>query len=53
MSPSNLDSSLYFIQSSISKDVLWASLVVQLVKNLPAVRETWVQFLGWEDLLEK
>ena len=31
----------------------WASLVAQLVKNLPAVRETWVQSLGWEDLLEK
>ena len=30
-----------------------ASLVAQLVKNLPATRETWVQFLGWEDLLEK
>ena len=31
----------------------WASLVAQLVKNLPAVRETWIQLLGWEDLLEK
>ena len=30
-----------------------ASLVVQLVKNLPAVRETCVQPLGWEDPLEK
>ena len=30
-----------------------ASLVAQLVKNLPAVQETWVQFLGWEDPLEK
>ena len=30
-----------------------ASLVTQLVKNLPAMRETWVQFLGWEDPLEK
>ena len=27
----------------------WASLVAQLVKNLPAMRETWVLFLGWED----
>ena len=27
--------------------------VAQLVKNLPAVWETWVQSLGWEDLLEK
>ena len=30
-----------------------ASLVTQLVKNPPAMRETWVQFLGWDDLLEK
>ena len=31
----------------------WASLVTQLVKNLPAVQETCVQSLGWEDPLEK
>ena len=31
----------------------WASLVAQLVKNPPALQETWVQSLGWEDLLEK
>ena len=31
----------------------WASLVAQLVKNLPAMWETWVQPLGWEDPLEK
>ena len=31
----------------------WASLVAQLVKNLPAVQETWVLSLGWEDPLEK
>ena len=31
----------------------WASLVAQLVKNQPAMRETWVQSLGWEDPLEK
>ena len=31
----------------------WASLVAQMVKNLPAVQETWVHSLGWEDLLEK
>ena len=29
------------------------SLVAQLVKNLPAVWETWVRFLGWEDPPEK
>ena len=31
----------------------WASLVAQLVKYPPAVQETWVQSLGWEDLLKK
>ena len=31
----------------------WASLVAQLVKNLSAMRETWVESLGWEDPLEK
>ena len=30
-----------------------ASLVVQMVKNLPATQETQVQILGWEDPLEK
>ena len=30
-----------------------ASLVAQSVKSLPAVQETWVQSLGWEDSLEK
>ena len=30
-----------------------ASLVAQMVKNLPAMWEAWVQFLGWEDPLEK
>ena len=29
----------------------WASLVAQLVKNLPAMQETWVQSLGWKDTL--
>ena len=31
----------------------WASLVAQLVKNPPAMQETWIQSLGWEDPLEK
>ena len=29
------------------------SLIAQLVKNPPAMQETWIQFLVWEDLLEK
>ena len=31
----------------------WASLVAQMVKNLPVMQETWVRSLGWEDPLEK
>ena len=31
----------------------WAFLVAQLIKNPPAMRETWVRSLGWEDPLEK
>ena len=33
--------------------MLLASLVAQMVKHLPAMRETWVRSLGWEDPLEK
>ena len=33
--------------------ILGASLVAQLVKNLPAMWETWVRSLSWEDLLEE
>ena len=39
--------------SENSCHIFWASLVAQMVKNLPAVQETWVQSLGQEDLLEK
>ena len=31
----------------------WASLVAQMVKNLPARWETWIQFLRWEDHLDE
>ena len=30
-----------------------ASLLAQMVKNLPAMHETWVRSLGWEDPLEE
>ena len=30
----------------------WASVVAQLVKNPPAMQETWVRSLGWEDPLD-
>ena len=32
---------------------MWASLMAQLVKNLPAMQETWVRSVGWKDLLEE
>ena len=53
--PGNVDYSLCFIQPGISYDVLCiqASLIAELVKNLPAMQETPVQYLGWEDPLEK
>ena len=33
--------------------MLGASLVAKVVNNLPAMQDTWVPFLGWEDPLEK
>ena len=37
----------------IKTKISGASLIAQLVKNLPAMRETWFRFLGQEDTLEK
>ena len=39
--------------SKVKKQNKWASLVAQRLKRLPAMRETWVRSLGWEDPLEK
>ena len=39
--------------STLLEYIYWDSLVAQLVKNLPAMQETLVQFLGQEDLLDK
>ena len=36
-----------------SKKYLWTSLMAQRLKHLPAMWETWVRSLGWEDPLEK
>ena len=33
--------------------MFWGSPVAHLVKNMPAMQESWVQSLGWEDPLEK
>ena len=43
----------YFTLLWLSNIPLGASLIAQLVKNLPAMKETLVQFLDWEDPLEK
>ena len=40
-----------FVFNCIS--VFWTSLVAQRLKHLPAMRETWVRSLGWEDPLEE
>ena len=47
-----MDSWIYLVLSSMYL-VIRASLIAQLVKNLPAVQETRVPFLGREDPLEK
>ena len=39
---------LCFIGRIKPQHLLWTSLVSQLVKNLPAVRESWVRSLSWE-----
>ena len=43
---------MVFHRTLYSNHMVWASLVVQQVKNLPAMQETLVRFLGWEDPLE-
>ena len=35
------------------RSYIWTSLVAQMVKHLPTMRETWVRSLSWEDPLEK
>ena len=47
----NISSLIWVFSSGVS--VLWASLVAQMVKNLPTMQETQVQSLGQEDFLEK
>ena len=46
-------SSIDMKQLTITENLLWASLLARMVKNLPAVRETWVWSLGQEEPLEK
>ena len=42
-----------FNYAFLLEDLRRSSLVAQMVKCLPAMRETWVRFLGWEDPLEE
>ena len=49
----SMDYTVHGVAKSQTQLSFWASLVAQLVKNLPAVWETWVQSLNWEDPLEK
>ena len=46
---------LLLVEKDLDKGpaILKTSLVAQLVKNLPAVQETPIPFLGWDDPLEK
>ena len=46
-------SDLSILRSWYLQGVLGASLVAQMVKNLPAMQETRIRSLGWEDPLEK
>ena len=44
---------VYILKNDHHYESSWTFLVAQLVKNLPAMQETHVQFLGLEDPLEK
>ena len=45
---------IYTVLGIISSlEMIWASLVAQTAKNPPAMQETWVRSLGWEDPLEE
>ena len=54
LSPLSLSLSIYiYIYTHTHTHRNWASLVAQIVKNLPAMQETQVRSLGWEDPLQK
>ena len=42
-----------FISPSLQLAIIVCAVVAQLVKNRPAIRESWVWSLGWEDPLEE
>ena len=47
------DKAVYYHVTYLTSMQSTASLMAQQVKNPPAMQETWVQSLGWEDPLEK
>ena len=49
----HLDKRLVLIIETPTSQVNGLSAFLQMAKNLPAMQETWVRSLGWEDLLEK
>ena len=51
--PSTREIRVQFPANASCSHQVWASLVAQMVKNLPAMLETSVQFLGWEDPSEE
>ena len=53
MNDFQLKSFYQVLESDLTLALLGASLVAQTVKNPPAMLETWVRSLGWEDSLEE
>ena len=50
---SDMTERLHYTKHFTIRELNGASLAAQLVKNLPAMPETWIQSLVWEDPLEK
>ena len=49
----SLSSHTYKFSKTLAQSLKWASLLAQLVENLPAMWDTWVRSLGWKDSLEE
>ena len=53
MTASSMTKRCQILNTTLNLKILRASLVAQMVKDLPAMQETWVQSLAWEDPLEE
>ena len=53
MTASSMNKRCQILNTALNLKILRASLVAQMVKDLPAMQETWVQSLGWEGPLEQ